>query len=261
MEMVAATKMRRAQAMTIASRPYSEKMWQVLGELSNRVSGMDDLHPLLQRREKRNIGLLLITADRGLAGAYNSNVIRQAAEFMTGQKAPVKLVTLGRKGREWMLRRGREVIADFTGLPDRPSVLDIAPIARVITEGYSNATLDAVYMVFTEFVSTATQHPMIRQLLPVEAPTGHHQTADYIYEPGPKAVLDALLPRYVEVQIYQALLEALASEQSARMVSMHNATLNAKEVVDDLTLSYNKARQANITKEILEITSGAEALR
>lgn len=261
MEMVAATKMRRAQAMTLASRPYSEKMWQVLGSLAARVPALDDLHPLLRQRERRNIGLLLITADRGLAGGYNSNVIRHAATFNLQQALPVKLVTMGRKGRDWMLRRGREVIAEFTGMPDRPTVLDIAPVARVITDGYVSATFDAFYLVYTEFVSTATQRPTLRQLLPIEVPPETPGGADYIYEPAPQAVLEALLPRFVEVQIYQALLEAVASEHSARMMAMHNATQNVKEVVEELTLTYNKARQAGITKEIMEITSGAEALK
>jgi F-type H+-transporting ATPase subunit gamma len=261
MEMVAATKMRRAQAMTLASRPYSEKMWQVLGDLAARVTAIEELHPLLQKHDRRNIGLLLVTGDRGLAGAYNSNVIRQAANFILEQSVPVKLVTVGRKGRDWMVRRGREVIAEFTGMPDRPTVLDISPVVRVITDSYTNGSLDAVYMLYTDFVSTAVQRPTLKQLLPIEAPPEQRGAVDYIYEPDPVAVLEALMPRFVEVEVYQALLESIASEQSARMIAMHNATQNAKEVVEDLTLTYNKARQAGITKEIVEITSGAEALK
>ena len=261
MEMVAATKMRRAQSMTLASRPYAEKMWQVLGSLAGRSAALDEVHPLLERRERHNLGLLLITSDRGLAGGYNSNVIRLAASFILEQTLPVKLVTIGRKGRDWMLRRGRDVMAEFTGMPDRPTVLDIAPVARVVTDGYVVSTFDAVYMVYTDFVSMATQRPALRQLLPVEAPAEERGGTEYIYEPAPGVVLEALLPRFVEVEIYQALLEAVASEQSARMVAMHNATQNVKEVVEELTLSFNKARQASITKEIVEITSGAEALR
>ncbi len=262
MEMVSAVKMRRAQAAVLASRPYSERMGLLLASLAAHQPA-DSSHPLLQRRPLQRAALVLITADRGLCGSLNVNALRQAASFMLESSVPVSTITVGRRGRDWLVRHGRgEVIADFSGLGDRPTLLDTAPIARVVMDGYAERRFDAVYLVYNRFVSTTVQRVTQQQLLPIEPAreAGRH-FAEYIFEPSPAAVLDQLLPRLVEVQIYQAVLESLASEHSARMVSMHNATQNAHEVIQELTLTYNKARQSGITKEILEIASGAEALQ
>jgi F-type H+-transporting ATPase subunit gamma len=177
------------------------------------------------------------------------------------QKVPVKLVTVGRKGRDWMIRRGQNVIAEFIQLTDRPSLADTTAISHVLIDEYLRGEIDEVYAVFSRFVSTLVQRPTIERLLPIE-PVAElaGPNVEYIYEPGPAAVLDQLVPRFVEIQVYQAILESKASEQSARMVAMRNATENAQEIIGDLTLSYNRARQASITTEITEISAGAEAL-
>lgn len=259
MEMVSAVKMRRAQAAVIASRPYAEKMAELLASLAANNSGLG--HPLLGVRPIKRIGLVLITSDRGLCGALNINVIRTAAAYSLEQSTPAGLVTIGRRGRDWMSRRGVEIVADLPTLPDRPALLDIAPAARVVMDGYASGAFDAVYLVYSDFRSTTSQVARRKQLLPVELARGtSQQLADYIFEPSADAVLNDLLPRFVESEIYEAVLESRASEHSARMIAMHNATANAEDVVEDLTLSYNKARQAGITREILEIASGAEAL-
>ncbi len=261
MEMVAASKMRRAQSMVLASRPYSDKMSELLGHLAAALGTTDVVHPLLARREANNVGLMLVTGDRGLCGSLNSNVIRQGASFILEQKHPVKIITVGRKGRDWMVRRGQNVVAEFTQLPDRPGLIDTTAISHILIDDYASGAVDEVYAVFTQFVSTLVQKPVIRKILPIEPTpdlTGAH--LEFIYEPNPAAVMTELLPRFVEVQVYQTILEAIASEQSARMVAMRNATDNAKDLIDDLTLSYNRARQASITTEITEISAGAEAL-
>ncbi|MCL5961815.1 MAG: ATP synthase F1 subunit gamma [Chloroflexi bacterium] len=261
MEMVAASKMRRAQQMVLASRPYSSKMRELLSDLAGALSISEALHPLLEKREVRQIGVLLLTADRGLCGSLNSNVIRHAAGFVLDQKVPVKLVTVGRKGRDWMVRRGQNVAAEFVQLSDKPALSDTTSISHVLIDEYLRGEVDEVYAVFTRFVSTLVQRPVIERLLPIEpAAEVTGPNVEYIYEPGAAAVLEKLMPRFVEVQVYQSILESKASEQSARMVAMRNATENAKEIIGDLTLSYNRARQASITTEITEIAAGAEAL-
>lgn len=261
MEMVSAVKMRRAQAAVLASRPYAERMERLISSLAAHLPP-DESHPLLDRRPVERVGLILMTSDRGLAGSFNVNVIRQAGTFLLETTVPVDLITIGRKGRDWMIRRGREVIAEISGLTDRPSVLDIAPAARIVMDGYAQRRFDAVYMIYNRYVSTTIQTVERRRLLPVEPAheVGRHHP-EYIFEPDPATVMGQLLPRFVEVQIYEGVLESLASEHSARMVAMHNATQSANDVVQELTLSYNKARQSGITSEILEISSGAEALQ
>ncbi|MBI2939263.1 MAG: ATP synthase F1 subunit gamma [Chloroflexi bacterium] len=266
MEMVAAAKMRRAQQIVTSSRPYAERIATLvagLAAITGRQAG-DVLHPLLVRRPRQRRGLILITADRGLCGPINAYAIRDAAAWLLRQEGPTSVLTIGRKGRDFMVRHGRNVIAEISGLADRPTVLDIAPIARVAIDAYTRGELDEVTLIYNRFVSTVVQRITERRLLPVEPRGGEEaarQLGDYLYEPDPATVLSGLLPRYVEVQVYQALLESVASEQSARMVAMHNATENARDIIQSLTLSYNKARQAGITKEILEIAAGAEALR
>jgi len=261
MEMVAATKMRRAQERTIAARPYAEKMKQVLADLAAQRQAGDEPQPLLARRPVTRIALVHITPDRGLCGGLNTNVNHKAASFILEQRVPVIIIAVGRKGRDFMMRSGQEVRAEFTHLGDRPSMADVLPIARVIIDDYTNGIVDEVYLCYTQFVTTMTQRPVLWQLLPVEpAAIEPGQSIEYIYEPCPEAVLTELLPRFVEMQVYHAVLESIASEQSARMVAMRNATENANELIEELALAYNKVRQDMITKELLDITGGVAAL-
>ena len=264
MEMVSAAKLRRAQSSVLASRPYAEQLRELIATLGSAATGGDEVHPLLQRRPVRESALVLVTPDRGLTGAMVGNVLRAGATFVQERGGNPTIIAVGRKGRDWMIRRARNVVAEFTGM-DRPTVDDIQPIARIITERFISGQVDEVSIVYARFHSTTNQRPVRVQILPVEPPVasaeGQSRYANFLFEPSPAEVLAAILPRYVEVQLYQALLESLASEHAARMVAMHNATENARDIVKSLTLSYNKARQAGITKEILEIASGAEALR
>ncbi len=260
MEMVAASKMRRAQSMVLASRPYSEKMSELLSNLAAAVGGAEAPHPLLERRESRNIGLLVITADRGLCGGLNSNTIRAAATFILEQHKPMKIIAVGKKGRDWLIRRGQNVVAEFTQIPDKPALIDTTPISHILIDEYTNGGIDEAYIVYSQFVSTLVQRPVVKRILPVEPAEVSGPNTEYIYEPNVPGVLNHLLPRFVEVQVYQTILEGIASFQSAQMVAMRNATENANELIGDLTLSYNRARQASITTEISEIAAGAEAL-
>jgi len=261
MEMIATSKMRKAQERGLAGRPYAEKIMQVMADLAALRREGEEMHPLLQARPLKKIGILHITPDRGLCGGLNTNLNRKTTGFILEQEAPVSLVTVGRKGRDFMRRYGREIRAEFTNLGDRPSWLDTLPISRIIIDDYTNGEIDRVYIVYPQFISTMAQKPVAHQILPVEPaeiPTA--QNVDYIYEPGPAEVLGQLLPRFVEMQVYHAILESIASEQSARMVAMRNATESAGELIEELTLMYNKARQEMITKELLDITGGAAAL-
>jgi F-type H+-transporting ATPase subunit gamma len=276
MQMVAASRMRRAQEVALASRPYANKAWEILTHLAAQRGNAQRLHPLLTQRDPiRNVAIVLITADRGLAGAYNANIIRTTVRFMTeNEREDARLITVGRRGRDLMARHGRTIIAEFSDLPPHPTALDITPIARVAIEGFLAGDYDQVLIAYTRFINTLRQEPAIRLLLPIHPgdPEGkivmsRHLTrettmvtGEYIYEPDPMTLLDTILPRFTELQIYQAILEARASEESARMVSMRNATENANELIGDLTLTYNKARQEAITKEMLDIAGGAEAL-
>ncbi len=261
MEMIATSKMRRAQEAGLAGRPYSEKISQVLADLAALPQAGDSLHPLLQRRPVTKIAIVHITPDRGLCGGLNANINRRTASFILEQSVPVTLIAVGRKGLYFMRRYGRDIRAEFTRLGDRPSLLDTLPIPRIIIDDYTNGVIDLVYLAYTRFISTMTQRPILQQLLPVEPATiPRAQNVDYIYEPSPALVLGELLPRFVEMEVYHAILESIASEQSARMVAMRNATDNANELIQDLTLMYNKARQEAITNELLDITGGAVAL-
>jgi F-type H+-transporting ATPase subunit gamma len=275
MQMIAASRMRRAQEQALASRPYAAKAWEILTHLAAQTGNVELLHPLLTQRETvRNVAIILITSDRGLAGAYNGNIIRATIRYMErNNRADADLVTVGRKGRDFMVRYGRKVVADFTDMPARPTSLETAPIARLAIDGFISNEYDEVYLAYTDFINTLTQTPTVRLLLPIRPGEVGSQvmseylsqeqtmsSAEYIYEPGPETLLDTLLPRLTELQVYQAILEARASEESARMVAMRNATENANDLIGDLTLTYNKARQDAITKEMLDIAGGAEAL-
>jgi F-type H+-transporting ATPase subunit gamma len=274
MQMVAASKMRRAQEQVLATRPYSEKAWQILSHLAAQRGVDETAHPLLQIREEiQTIGIVLVTADKGLCGSYNHNMIQQAWRFINSLPSAVELLTVGRRGRDAMWRLGQTIVAEFSDLPPTPRLLDITPIARTVINGYVTGQFDAVYLAHTDFINTLTQRPAIWQLLPIRplrlgvTPISEYRddkppsaTVEYIYEPDPQTILNTVLPRFTELQIYQAVLEAVASEHSARMVAMRNATENANELLGDLTLTYNRARQEAITKEMLDIVGGAEAL-
>jgi F-type H+-transporting ATPase subunit gamma len=260
MEMIAASKMRKAQERGLAGRPYAEKIEQVIADLA-ALPETTTQHPLLQRREIKKILIVHITPDRGLCGGLNANLNRRLAAFILEQEMKVGVIAVGRKGRDAVSRFACEMTAEFTDLGDRPAYLDTLPISRIVIDEYSAGTFDVVYLLYAGFVSTLVQKPVMKKLLPVEPatlPAG--QNVDYIYEPGAEAVLGGLVPRFVEMEVYHAILESIASEQSARMVAMRNATDSANELIGDLTLLYNKARQEAITKELLDIVGGVVAL-
>src|ERR671932_127512 len=268
MELVAASRLRRAQMRVTAARPYADAMRALMAELGGLApSGGQALHPLLVQREVRTVGVLLVTPDRGLAGALNTNIIRRGTEvildFENRDGHTVQVVTVGRKGQDFLVRRGRTLLGTFTGMIDRVRYDDVIPIARVIMDSFVNGSVDRALLVYPRFISTLSQRPEVVQLLPIEPPESareSRQHLDYIFEPDPQSILEQLLPRYIEVQIYQAILETAASFFSAQMVAMRNATDNANDLVQDLSLTYNKVRQANITREVTEIASAAEAM-
>jgi F-type H+-transporting ATPase subunit gamma len=259
MQFVAASKLRRAQEATLASRPYAEKLDEVLADLA-AVLGAED-HPLLAEREGGKRLIILITTDRGLAGPLNTNTIRYAAREITTHQGDLAVVTVGRKGRDAMRRARVPLEAHFAGFGDRPAFADVIPLARLITDDFLSGDYGQIDIVYSRFVSTLTQRPELERLLPVQ-PTEDIEGipgGQFIFEPDPGAVLERLLPRYVATRLFQAVLESKASEESSRMVAMKNATENAEDLIDDLTLSYNKVRQSNITREMIEIASGANA--
>jgi F-type H+-transporting ATPase subunit gamma len=259
MQFVAASKLKRAQDSTLAARPYSEKIDEVLADLAT-VLGEED-HPLFADRESGKRLIVLITTDRGLAGPLNTNVIRFAAKTITEHQGDLTLATVGRKGRDAMRRARVPIEAHFAGFGDRPQFADVLPLARLITEDFIGGTYAQVDVIYSRFVSTLVQRPQLDGLLPIRptADTTGIPGGQFIFEPSPGAVLEQLLPRYVATRLYQAVLEAKASEESSRMVAMKNATENAEDLIEDLTLAYNKVRQANITREMIEIASGAQA--
>ncbi|MHB8172381.1 MAG: ATP synthase F1 subunit gamma [Thermincolia bacterium] len=257
MKMVAAAKLRKAQERVTAARPFAQETREVLSRLVGAASDMS--HPLLAVREPKNIGYVVITADRGLCGGYNSNILRKSAGEIK-QLDKVSLITVGRKSRDFFRRTGKNIVAEFTGLGEGINFSDAKKIAQKVIDYYIAEEFDEVYLVYTEFVSALTQHPTTIKLLPVEPPKEEGPAVDYIYEPSVEAILSVLLPKYVETTVFRALLESKASEQGARMTAMGSATDNAKELIAKLTLSYNRARQAAITSEISEIVGGAAAL-
>jgi F-type H+-transporting ATPase subunit gamma len=259
MELVAAAKMRRAQERVEAARPYAEEITNVIADIFKRDP--EYKHPYLEVRDVQKRLVVLITTDRGLVGALNSNNIRLALREMNESPGAASVVTIGRKGRDMMRRLRKELVADRSGLGDRPSMGDVLPAIRVAMEQYENGDADQVDLVYAQFISAGRQRAVARRLLPLEVPEATGKlAADFIYEPEPKDVLDALLPRYVESQIYQALLENLASQMAAQMVAMRNASDNANDLIQDLTLTANTVRQSTITTELMEIVGGAAAL-
>ncbi|KAF0106644.1 MAG: F-type H+-transporting ATPase subunit gamma [Anaerolineaceae bacterium] len=269
LEAVSASKVRKAVAAVRATRPYATKAWQVLMHVSGQP-GRANLHPLLASRpEVRSVLAVVVSGDRGLAGAYNTNVIRFTAQTFDRSPVPVKFVAVGRKGRDLLLRRRKQVIADFSNLPAAPSFADVSPIGRLVVDDFLKGEADEVWLVYTDFINMVKQEAVVKKLLPLEVGEGtgrvetyQHQrlTAAYIYEPAETEILDEIIPRFTALQVYQAILESQASEHAARMVAMRNATDNAIELVDHLQLVYNKARQQSITNDLLDIAGGAEAL-
>jgi F-type H+-transporting ATPase subunit gamma len=259
MQFVAASKLKRAQDATLASRPYSEKLDEVLADLQ-AVLGAED-HPLLAEREGGKRLLNLVTTDRGLAGPLNTNTIRFASREILDHPGDLAVVTVGRKGRDAMRRAGVPMAAHFAGFGDRPAFGDVVPLARLISDDYLDGTYGRVDIIYNRFITTLTQKPELIQLLPIRPndDTEGIPGNQFIFEPSAAAVLEQLLPRYVATRLFQAVLEGRASEESSRMVAMKNATENAEDLIEDLTLSYNKVRQANITREMIEIASGAQA--
>jgi F-type H+-transporting ATPase subunit gamma len=259
MQFVAASKLKRAQDATLAARPYSEKLDEVLADLA-AVLGGDD-HPLLADRAGGKRLIVLITTDRPLAGPLNTNIVRFVARDIIDNPGDLAVITVGRKGRDAMRRAGVPLEAHFATFGDRPTFADVLPLARLVNDDFLAGTHDRVDIVYSHWVSTLVQRPTSLTILPVQpaADTEGIPGNQFIFEPSASAVLEQLLPRYVATRLFQAVLEAKASEESSRMVAMKNATENAEELIEDLTLSYNKVRQANITREMIEIASGANA--
>ena len=274
---VSASKASRAQRQAEATRHYAQKAFEIIQNLAAQPGTSATTHPLMMMRDDvKTIGLVLLTSDRGLAGSYNVSMVTLAERFLNAFGKPAKVIAVGRKGRDGMVRRGYDVIATFDRVPDPPSFLDIMPIARVIIDSMLSGEVDQVFIGYSEYVNLVTRRPVIRQLLPLKpadldglpgavyvsgVDSVEASQQSYTYEPNAEALLNDIVPRFTRLQVYQALLEALASEHSARMVAMNNATDNAAELVDILTLERNKARQASITNEILDIVGGAEALK
>ncbi|MFA5629158.1 MAG: ATP synthase F1 subunit gamma [Dehalococcoidales bacterium] len=261
MEMIAASKMRKAQEYGLAGRPYSEKITQVISNLMAFTSGQP-LHPCLESREDvKKITIIHITPDRGLAGGLVGNINRVTGRFILEKNTKVGVIAVGKKGLDFLRRTGRQIDAEFTGLGDYPDLLSTLPISHIVLDEFPAGNTDEVYISYTKFINTMSQQAVMEKLLPVEpAKIPPTENIPYTYEPDEIAVLNGLIPRFVEMKVYHAILESIASEQSARMVAMRNATQNAKELVQDLTLVYNKARQEMITNELLDITGGTAAL-
>ncbi len=261
MKMVSAAKLRRAHEDIIAARPYAQKILEIINSLAARVS--PDAHPLLSKRAGGKIELIVITSDRGLCGGFNSSIIRKAEGFVrtTCGDAGVTFNLIGKKVKDYFKRRDFNIRQDRPVGSGRPKYATAAEIAEEIVDAYIKETFDEAYLVYGEFKSALSQKPVIQKLLPVEPKGTEESPTEYIYEPSQEAILADILPKYVEIQVFRALLESAASEHGARMAAMDSATKNAKEMISGLTLTYNRFRQAAITKELMEIVSGAEALK
>jgi F-type H+-transporting ATPase subunit gamma len=263
MKLVAASKFRRAQERILAARPYATKMDALMGSLVGRTG--DETHPLLARRDTGRRRLVIITADKGLCGAFNSNILRESQRFLRGaEEASVTLVVVGKKARDFYRRRQFTVKSEMLGFFDRLAYSHAQELAGGLMHDYLAEEVDEVHLMYNEFRSVAVQRPVRHQLLPVEAADGQGDAGpqeEYLYEPGPRAILDSLLPRHVATQVFRALMESVAGEHGARMTAMEAASKNAREMINLLTIQYNKARQERITKELLDIVGGAEALR
>jgi len=270
LQAVSASKVRKAISALMGTRPYATKAWQVLTHVAGQP-GRDTLHPLLVGRAtvKKTL-VVVISGDRGLAGAYNTNLIRFVLRKFHNYPTPVSYIAVGRKGRDMLLRRQKQVIADFSNLPAAPTFADVSAIGRLAVDEYLSGNADEVYLVYTDFINMVRQDTTVKKLLPLEVDAdqdrveafdnGRKIPAAYQYEPSEREILDEIVPRFTALQVYQATLEALASEHAARMVAMRNATDNAIDLVSELSLQYNKVRQQTITSDMLDIAGGAEAL-
>jgi F-type H+-transporting ATPase subunit gamma len=269
LQAVSASKVRKAIDQLEDTRPYSIKAWQVL----QHIAGQPDrstLHPMLVQRQRiKNIIAIVISGDRGLAGAYNSNLIRAADLWAKAINTPIQYITVGKRGRDQLLRRGREIIAEFSNLPAQPSYSDISPVGRIGVEKFLDEEVDEIYLIYTQFINRMNHQPVVKKLLPLETGVDERvKTFDetepliggYIFEPDQRSILEEIIPRFTILQVFHAVIESLASEHSARMVAMKNATDNATALADALQLEYNKARQQAITNEMLDIAGGAEAI-
>jgi F-type H+-transporting ATPase subunit gamma len=270
LEAVSAAKVRKAIQALTATRSYATKAWQVLRHITNQPGSLN-LHPLLTARANpKNALVIVMTADRGLAGAYNTNIIRYVLQRFDKYHLPVKYVTVGRKGRDLLMRMRKPVLADFSNLPSAPKFSAVSAIGRLVVDDFIKGEVDEVFLIYTDFVNMARQVTTLKKLLPLEIENAEQlvqefeqhtgPAAAYEFEPDQKEILDEMIPRFTALQIYQAILESQASEHAARMVAMRNATENAKELVSALQLAYNKVRQQAITNDILDIVGGAEAL-
>jgi F-type H+-transporting ATPase subunit gamma len=263
MKMVSAAKLRRAQERALASRPYSKIMGRVLANIALATAGSDEVAdlPLLQVREEKRVQLIVVSSDTGLAGAFNSNLLRGAQRFIDERdRSGLRIETIGRKGRDYFKRRNFTLSGEHIGIVEKPNIEKAREIAHKMIDLYSKAEIDAVYLVVNEFKSVMAPNLVTRKILPVELPEGGGEQIDYIYEQPPRELLGVLLPRYVEVSIYRAMLESLSAYHAARMTAMDAASSNAGDVIQSLTLNLNRVRQASITREIIEIVSGAAAL-
>jgi F-type H+-transporting ATPase subunit gamma len=271
LQAVSASRVRKAMDAVLGTRPYAEKAWQVLTHVAGQP-GRDALHPLLTARDEvKRVVVLMISGDRGLAGPYNTNILRFTQRNFGTYPVPVRFISIGRKGTELLYRLGKDVLATFSDLPAEPSFADVSAIGRLAVDEFLKGEADEVYLVYTDFVSMARQDPTMKKLLPLEVDSAeglvqvefggaHGPAPAYYYEPGQAEILDMILPRFTALQVYQAVLESIASEHAARMVAMKNATDNATELAGLLQLEYNKVRQLAITSDILDIVGGAEAL-
>jgi F-type H+-transporting ATPase subunit gamma len=272
LQAVSASRVRKAMDSMFSTRPYANKAWQVLTHVA-RQPGRENLHSLLTKRaEVKNVIVIMISGDRGLAGPYNSNIIKYTIEKFGKYEIPAHFISIGRKGTELLHRRGMNIMADFRDLPAEPSFADVSAIGRLAVDEFLSGSADEVYLMYTDFVNMVKQDPVMKKLLPleyetevglVEAEFGARKdgaSASYLYEPGQTEILDEIIPRFTALQIFQAVLESFASEHASRMVAMKSATDNATELAGLLQLEYNKARQLGITSEILDIVGGAEAL-
>ncbi len=271
LQAVSASKVQKAMQAMYRTRPYAAKAWQVLTHIAAQP-GRLTLHPLLVEREQvNNVLVVMISGDRGLAGAYNTNIVRFVLEKYKKYEVPVRYITIGRKGRDMMIRRGGEIMAEFSNLPAEPSFADVSAIGQLAVDEFLNGKVDEVYLAYTDFVNMVTQIPVVKKMLPLEIGISADRedafgdakaslAATYIYEPGQEEILDEIVPRFTALQVYQAVMESVASEHAARMVAMKTATDNAIELSAALQLEYNKARQQSITSEMLDIAGGAEAL-
>ena len=271
LQAVSASKVQKAMQAMYRTRPYAAKAWQVLTHIAAQP-GRLTLHPLLvKRKQVNNVLVVLISGDRGLAGAYNTNIVRFTLDKYRKYEVPVRYITIGRKGRDMMIRRGGEVMAEFSNLPAEPSFADVSAIGQLAVDEFLNGKVDEVYLAYTDFVNMVTQIPVVKKLLPLEIGISADRVeafgaakaslaATYIYEPGQEEILDEIVPRFTALQVYQAVMGSVVSEHAARMVAMKTATDNAIELSAALQLEYNQARQQSITSEMLDIAGGAEAL-